>query len=384
MAILALSVAEDKNCLPIKIDHRASLLISSVAPFSVGLGFFETYVNILLNLASSFMPNLRIPLIKGTTLGEPVDIHDDYTCRALWDAVERGDKLAVEEMVESDPPLLRISHLGRMLIHHAASLDQIEIVKFLLKRDPESLHAKTSLQHTPLHVAVGCQATECVTYLLDSGAKLNVKNVFGATPLQHVQGNYIWCLINPSWEVDRYQQIIQLLRARNPTMEDFLSQPAVSKALGDWIMVNIYWGLLIVTFILALAVALRRCYKGFVKEGILQVLLDWTGFAIRLAGSTKVRPVETYLALPSGVIFDVIYTSILVPHNFWFLVVFEILVLELGRLRYYLATSQEERAWLSWAARRSRPNFDQNNPSHWKELFGWGKFKPDKNRERLE
>ena len=50
MSFIAYAVADDPKCLPVKVDHKAILLMSCNAPETNGLRFFKLWVGLFLNL----------------------------------------------------------------------------------------------------------------------------------------------------------------------------------------------------------------------------------------------------------------------------------------------------------------------------------------------
>ncbi|MDF3048328.1 MAG: uncharacterized protein K0R73_1446 [Candidatus Midichloriaceae bacterium] len=68
-------------------------------------------------------------------------------------------------------------------LHFATLLGKLEIVKMLLEKQ---VSANSKMKHdgsTPLHIAVRCVDFEIAKVLLESGAKIDVKNLAGDTPL---------------------------------------------------------------------------------------------------------------------------------------------------------------------------------------------------------
>jgi hypothetical protein len=369
MSFIAYAVADDPKCLPIEIDHKAILLMSCNAPGTKGLGFFESWVGLFLNLSLWFAPDTRnyiaekiSPAISGSW-----EFDEDEQRRVVWDAAMKGDHITVMEMVDKNPKLLHTSHLGRMLIHQAATFDQVKVVKALLRRHRPLLHARTALEFTPLHVAVGGQAISCIQYLLDEGARLDVKGVYGNTPLYHAQILYIWSMIFPFFSSDKYHEAVHILRARNPPKEDLLSQQAMIKVGVDLVRVRVHENLYKASLLCAASIAFWSCCGSLFDHGPIQALLKCLLYAAIVFGGRLVAPVETLLALPSAAIYDVIYTTILAPQDLWLNLLFNICLWQRYRHIFCASRLQREKSWL-WGATEHLDAFDPNNPDHHKEV----------------
>lgn len=369
LSFIAHAVADDPKCLPINIDHKAILLMSCNAPGTKGLGFFESWVGLFLNLGLWYAPDTRkyiaekiSPLISGSWESD-----EDEDRRVAWDAATKGDHITVMAMVDKNPKLLHTSHLGRMLIHQAATFDQVNVVEALLRRQKPLLHARTALEFTPLHVAVGGQAISCIQYLLDKGARLSDKGVHGNTPLCHAQTLYVWSMVFPFFSSDKYHEVVKILRARNPPKEDLLSQQTMVKVGVDLVRAHVHENLCKASLLCAACIAFWSCCGSLVNGGPIQALLECLLYAAIVFGGRLVAPVEALLALPPAAIYDVIYTTILAPQDLWLNLLFNIGLWQGRRHAFCASRLQEEKSWL-WRATGHLDAFDPNNPDHHKEV----------------
>lgn len=369
MSFIAHAVADDSECLPIKIDHKAILLMSCNAPGTKGLGFFESWVGLFLNLGLWFAPDTRKYIAEkiSPAISESWEFDEDKERRVVWDAAMKGDHITVMVMVGKNPKLLRTSHLGRMLIHQAATFDQVNVVKALLRRHRPLLHARTALEFTPLHVAVGGQAISCIQYLLDEGARLDIKGVHGNTPLCHAQTLYVWSMFFPFFSSDKYHEVVKILRARNPPKEDLLSQQSMIKVGVDLVRTRAHENLCKASLLCAASIAFWSCCGSLFNDGLIQALLRCLLYVAIVFGGRLVAPVEALLALPPAAIYNVIYMTILAPQDLWLNLLFNIGLWQGYRHTFCASRLQEEKSWL-WRATGHLDAFNPNNPDHSNEV----------------
>jgi hypothetical protein len=369
MSFIAYALADDPKCLPIKVDHKALLLMSCNAPGTKGLGFLESWVGLFLNLGLWYAPGTRKYIAEkiSPAIGGSWERDEDADRRVVWDAAMKGDHITVMAMVDQNPKLLHTSYLGRMLIHHAASCDQVEVVKALLLRHRPLLHARTALEFTPLHVAVGGQAVSCIQYLLDEGARLDVKGVHGNTPLCHAQLLYVWSIVFPYFPSDKYHEAIKILRARNPPKEDLLSRQTMIKVGADLVRTRAHENFCKASLLCAASIAFWSCCGSLLHDGPIQALLRCLLYAAIVFGDRLVAPVEALLALPPAAIYSVIYTTTLAPQDLWSNLLFNIGLWQGHRHAFCASRLQEEKSWL-WRATGHLDAFDPNNPNHDREV----------------
>ncbi len=79
--------------------------------------------------------------------------------------------------------LISVNTLFAQEIFDAVSAGDLEKVKTLIEQDSKLLNAKNFASSTPLHIAVEINNKAIVTYLLDKGALVNEKDIYGNAPL---------------------------------------------------------------------------------------------------------------------------------------------------------------------------------------------------------
>jgi len=367
LSFIAQAVLDDKNCLPIEIDHRAILLMSCNAPGSKGFGFLETWFALFLNCSLFFAPSLRDWVVKklAPSVRDPWQPDEYNDRRRVWDAAQKGDTNIVVEMVTENPKLLSTSYIGRMLIHHAATFDQVEVMEFLLSQNKSLLHAKTALELTPLHVAVGGQAFQSVDFLLKEGAKLDAKGVHGNTPLDHGLGCYVWSLIAPGWSPDRYQEIIQMLRRqKNLPKGALLSQNSLLKARADQFVTTLNELAYHCLVSYCLSIVFWSIWGEYLSVWYSWILLICQSYISFRFGKEQV---ETIFTLLQGSMYAVVFTASLASLDLWFSFLFYAVLWSGSRRAFYASRAQEEEAIL-WRASGHRSTFNAANPKHVEEV----------------
>jgi hypothetical protein len=109
-----------------------------MAPGTKGLGFFESWVGLFLNLGLWFAPDTRRYIAKKTGPSHKWEVDEDKERRVVWDAAIKHDHITVMGVVDKKPKLLHTSHLGRMLIHQAATFDQVYATGHYFIPEPRS------------------------------------------------------------------------------------------------------------------------------------------------------------------------------------------------------------------------------------------------------
>ena len=72
--------------------------------------------------------------------------------------------------------------------------DPIEVVSNMLAISDLKINVADKYKKTPLHYACECDAVMCAIYLLQRGAKLKCKDIYGNTPLGVALINNHWNL----------------------------------------------------------------------------------------------------------------------------------------------------------------------------------------------
>ena len=91
---------------------------------------------------------------------------------------------------------------GRSPLHLAAAGNFTEVVSLLISHGADT-NAQNSSQRTALHVAVACDAKDAAVYMLENGARMDIKDEWGSSPLE--------CARNPAM-----RQLLQPYAVRPP------------------------------------------------------------------------------------------------------------------------------------------------------------------------
>ncbi|KAI9653059.1 MAG: hypothetical protein M1821_007710 [Bathelium mastoideum] len=110
----------------------------------------------------------------------------------LWAVVKRGEIKAIKEACcgmhglsdhDAEPGI------GKTVLHLAVETSNSEILQFLLSNVKQSPNTANLLGRTPLHSAAYLGDESCIRTLLDYGAKIDVKDRWGYTPLSRALSN---------------------------------------------------------------------------------------------------------------------------------------------------------------------------------------------------
>jgi len=129
-------------------------------------------------LSSSSSEEL-LPLLcqKDNSQRSPLHIATGVGHMEFLDAVLEYSDSMKQELLSPDA-------CGNLPIHYAALRGRFYVLTFLVDLQPESIHQTNEEEQTPLHAAVaGNGATECVRFLLDSGADINCKDSTDRSPI---------------------------------------------------------------------------------------------------------------------------------------------------------------------------------------------------------
>lgn len=118
------------------------------------------------------------------TEGASVDATDESGCTALQSAANSGQAAVVEKLISAGAKLEVVNNEGWTPLLDASANNRPAVVAALLKAGA-SMEATDGCGQTALHFAVdyGDEAVEVVEKLIAGGAKVDVANKFGGTPL---------------------------------------------------------------------------------------------------------------------------------------------------------------------------------------------------------
>src|SRR5690348_572929 len=113
------------------------------------------------------------------------------TPRDLVLAVIAGDIAAVTAMHEKGVSIMAPDQYGWLPIHRAAANNRDEIIRFLV-RWGSPLEERGTDHWTALHLAAVSRSPAAAKALLNAGANIHAKSIFGATPLHLAIGPTIF------------------------------------------------------------------------------------------------------------------------------------------------------------------------------------------------
>ena len=102
--------------------------------------------------------------------------------RALFDAAERGEIVAVRELVREGARVNWRDHRGRTPLLAATQRNRIDVARFLIQEGAD-VNAKDLIQDTPFLYAGAEGRTEILKLILGAGPDLKDTNRFGGTAL---------------------------------------------------------------------------------------------------------------------------------------------------------------------------------------------------------
>jgi ankyrin repeat protein len=136
--------------------------------------------------ASDVSPILQA-LYRGDT-NEVVRLRAVAPALDVFEASALGDLARVRELTEGEPALVNaFSPDGFTPLHLAAFFAHPQTVAFLVERHaPLNGASQNAMQVTPLHSAVAGRNADAVRILVEAGARVNVRQRHGWTPLHGV------------------------------------------------------------------------------------------------------------------------------------------------------------------------------------------------------
>ena len=123
--------------------------------------------------------------------GADVDLQDETRANALLAVGETGDVEVLREVLRADPDLTRTNRFGGTALIPAADRGHVEMVRALLETEIDVDHVN-NLGWTALLEAVilgdgGPRHQEIVRLLLEAGARRDLADRDGVTPLEHAR-----------------------------------------------------------------------------------------------------------------------------------------------------------------------------------------------------
>ena len=123
--------------------------------------------------------------------GADVDVQDESRANPLLAVGETGDVDVLREVLRAGPDLARTNRFGGTALIPAADRGHVEMVRALLRTDIDVDHVN-DLGWTALLEAVilgdgGRRHQEIVRLLLDAGARVDLADRDGVTPLEHAR-----------------------------------------------------------------------------------------------------------------------------------------------------------------------------------------------------
>lgn len=97
----------------------------------------------------------------------------------------------VKFLVEKNPQLMSVQDaLGETALHHAASQGNLDVVKFLAEANPKIVSVQDLHGNTALHASVIYGNLKGLKALINAGSDTHAKNINGDTPLMLAQATY--------------------------------------------------------------------------------------------------------------------------------------------------------------------------------------------------
>lgn len=121
--------------------------------------------------------------------GVDPDHEDDYGRSFLWFAVNRGNLLAVQTLVDAGAAVTVANKYNGTLLQVAARKGSVEIASYLLDKNPKLLEQRDRDGNTALHTAAESGYPDLVAFLIEKGLDANAKNFSNRSPLSLAQKN---------------------------------------------------------------------------------------------------------------------------------------------------------------------------------------------------
>lgn len=138
----------------------------------------EVTGNTLLHIASRSgkIKIVQLLIYNGANVNEP----NNSGMSALHYACNREHFKTARELVSSGANVNQRNSDGDTPLHYAVGFDFLN----LLISNGADVNAKNNLDHTPLHLHSICDNTEEIRILLQNGAKINEKDLYGQTAIR--------------------------------------------------------------------------------------------------------------------------------------------------------------------------------------------------------
>jgi hypothetical protein len=156
--------------------------------------------------------------------------NDEPTLLAV--ALYRGYRAMSLFLIDAGAPLDARQHLGRTLLHEAASGGDPELIRLLVARGLNVNAVDDHFHNPPLECAVGHDKAQAVAALLEAGANVNQRGANGRPPLYTaVLGKHVKIVqmllaagADPTIADMSGQTPLDLARAQNPALAKVLEQ----------------------------------------------------------------------------------------------------------------------------------------------------------------
>lgn len=107
----------------------------------------------------------------------------DNDAMTLHDAAYEGDTETCKTLIEQGADVNAKDKYGDTPLHKAAVWGHTETCKLLIENGANTDDSANFFGDTPLHYAAGHNNAETCKFLIERGLNVNVKDVFGLTPM---------------------------------------------------------------------------------------------------------------------------------------------------------------------------------------------------------
>jgi ankyrin repeat protein len=156
--------------------------------------------------------------------------HQEWKQAGLLECAQKGYKKVLELMLNSGTDINAVVQVrenfqeGCILLHIASLCGQVEIVRFLLKRNTD-INIRSAQNNTAMHFAALTNGVDVITLLSDRGAYVNLTDTLGCTPLH---------LSAQSGNLEATKTLVKR-RAALDKMNKLGDTPLILAAYTDWL-----------------------------------------------------------------------------------------------------------------------------------------------------